>query len=128
MTPWVIGLHVLSLHNPNCYQDDARQCVAYNKQTTGIYARAPSGFSFGGYTNSYGHPSAYAGWTWHTPNGRFALTAALVTGYPAKPLRVLAMPSVRFDLPHDWTLRLVGGPRVEKQGAAVLHIALERPF
>jgi hypothetical protein len=125
MGAWVVGLHLLSLHSPGCWDDDFGRCVAYNKQTTGIYARAANGFSFGAFTNSYHRPSAYAGWTWQTDNGRWAVTAAAVTGYPAKPLRAMVLPSVAFDLPGRWTLRLTGGPRVEKGGAALLHFALE---
>jgi hypothetical protein len=128
VSPWVIGLHVLSLHSPAHWTDDFGARVAYNKATTGIYARADNGFTFGAYSNSYGKASAYAGWTWQTDNKRWAVTAAGVTGYPSKKLRFLVLPSVRFDLPSDWSLRIGGGPRVEKDGAALLHFALERPF
>jgi hypothetical protein len=128
MSPWVIGLHVLSLHSPGTWIDDLGHEVRYNKATNGIYARAANGFTFGAYTNSYDKASAYAGWTWQTENKRWAITAAGVTGYPSKALRFLVLPSVRFDLPADWSLRIGGGPRVEKDGASLVHFALERAW
>lgn len=124
---WIIGLHLLSLHAPNCY-DDRGQCRRYEVATTGLYAKAPSGLTFGGYTNSYGKPSAYAGWTFETRDKRFALLVAGVTGYARAPVVPLVAPSVRFEIGQWTALRVAGMPRFEKGGASVLHLAIERTF
>lgn len=124
---WVIGLHLLSLHSPNCH-DTRWSCEPYNNVNAGIYARAPSGLTFGAYRNSYGRPSAYAGWTFETDSKRFALSVAVASGYPARPINPLVVPSVRFDLAGQWSLRLSGGPRIDSKGATVVHASIERPL
>lgn len=121
---WIVGLHLLSWHDPGCHME-RWHCEPYNNRNPGVFARAPSGFTFGGYTNSYGLPSAYAGWTFETADRRFALTVGGVTGYPGSALRPIAVPSVRFGLGGSLALRIAGAPRVEKGGAAVVHMALE---
>ena len=123
-TSWLIGLHALTWHAPACYDDHGR-CIAYRKATTGIYARAPSGLTFGGYTNSYGRSSAYAGWTWETADKRFALTAGAVTGYERAALLPLLAPSVRIGLSGSTALRIAAIPRHGQQGAAILHLSIE---
>lgn len=74
MTAWVIGVHLLTAHAAS----------GYEAVTPGIYARHESGFTVGAYRNSIGRESVYAGWTWETPDRRFALTAGGVTGYERK--------------------------------------------
>lgn len=125
---WIVGLHLLSLHSPNCHHDNRGQCVRYEKATTGIYAMAPSGLTFGGYTNSYGSSSAYAGWTFETKSRRFALLVAGVTGYRRAAVLPLIAPSVRFEMTSRTAMRIAGMPRFEKGGASVLHLAIEHRF
>lgn len=123
VTPWIVGFHLFSLHDPGCYQERGN-CIPYNKTTTGVYAKSPSGFTYGGYTNSYGDPSAYAGWTFETRDRRFALLVGGVTGYERSPLLPLVVPSVRVPVTRTMSLRLAGLPRTGL-GAAVVHLALE---
>ena len=125
LSAWVIGLHLLAAHDPGCYQQHGR-CEPYKAATPGLYARAPSGLTFGAYRNSYGRGSAYAGWTFETADRRFALTVGGATGYPRATVIPLAVPSVRFGVACGWALRIAGAPRFEKGGAAVLHLAVER--
>lgn len=121
---WIVGLHLLSQHAPNCYLEQGH-CAPYNNSNPGIYFRAPSGLTVGGYTNSYRLPSAYAGWTFETQDRRFALTVAGVTGYPQAAVRPLVVPSVRLGLSERLSLRLAGAPRVDRDTAAVVHLSLE---
>lgn len=120
---WTLGLHLISLHAPNCH-DDGGLCKRYEALTPGIYARAPSGLSFGAYRNSYGRGSVYAGWTFETPDKRFALTVAGVTGYPQRGLRPMALPSIRWDLGAKTSLRIAAAPKVGGS-AALVHFAIE---
>ena len=119
---WVLGLHLISAHWPGCY-DFEGECRRYEVATPGIYARHEDGATFGAYRNSYGRPSAYAGWTFETKDKRFALTVAGVTGYPAAPLRLMVAPSVRFPI-GGMSVRLAGAPKIGAS-AALLHLALE---
>lgn len=121
---WVIGLHLLSQHDPACYPTHGR-CERYNNANSGIYARAPIGLTLGAYRNSYGRPTAYAGWTFETRDRRFALTVGGATGYPRAALVPLVAPSVRIGLTDTLALRLAGAPRVGKDSAAIVHLALE---
>lgn len=127
MTGWLIGLHLWSTHFGACY-DTTMGCRKYESATTGVYARAPNGGTFGAYTNSYGKPSAYAGWTFETADRRFALLVGGVTGYERAAVLPLIVPSVRFEIAQRTALRIAGAPRFEKNGASVLHVALERAF
>lgn len=124
LEPWIVGLHMISWHWPGCHDID-RRCEPYHNANVGVYARAPSGLTFGGFTNSYGRASAYGGWTFESPSKRFALTTALASGYPNRPVQVMVVPSVRFELRRGLWLRAAGGPRVDSKGAAVLHMTLE---
>lgn len=66
---WAIGLHLLTFHagvDPS-RGDTVRELAA----TPGIYAVAPSGFTFGAYRSSLSknggrgeHVASYIGWTW----------------------------------------------------------------
>lgn len=124
---WIIGLHLMSWHAPNCH-DDNGHCVRYEKATTGLYAKAASGFTFGAYKNSYGHNSVYVGLSVETDNKRFALTVAAVTGYPRGRIVPMVMPNARFDLTKELALRVAGAPGLGKSRAALLHVAIERTF
>jgi hypothetical protein len=127
MNAWIVGLHLWSSHFGACY-DLIGECKPYESATVGIYAKAPGGFTFGAYRNSYGKPSAYAGWTFETKDRRFALVVAGITGYDRATVVPAVVPSVRFYLGGHTALRIAGLPRFEKGGASVLHFALERSF
>lgn len=126
-TAWIIGLHLWSTHFGACYETPIG-CQQYESATTGVYWRAPSGLTIGGYSNSYGKDSFYAGWTFETADRRFALLVAGVTGYRRAAVVPAIVPSVRVDLRGGVALRLSAIPRVEKKGANVLHLAVERRF
>jgi hypothetical protein len=93
----------------------------------GLYVRMPSGLTLGAYRNSYGLGSAYAGNTWQTASGTWALTAGLVTGYPNRPVAPLLVPSVRLPLPglDGYAFRLALLPKPRPNGAAGLHLCFE---
>lgn len=122
---WIIGLHLWSTHFGACYETPLG-CRQYESETTGIYWIAPSGLTLGGYTNSYGKESFYAGWTFETEDKRFALLVAGVHGYPRMTILPAVVPSVRFPMTDKTSLRISGVPKVERGGAALIHIALER--
>ena len=84
----VIGVHLFSLHT----------APGLEAANPGLYVRHESGDTAGVFRNSYARTSAYAGYTLETADRRFALTLGAVTGYPAKPVLPLAVPSVRFGL------------------------------
>jgi hypothetical protein len=121
---WVVGLHLWSTHFGACYPmpDGCRQ---YETATRGIYWRAPGGFTVGGYRNSYGKDSTYAGWTFETADKRFALTVAGVTGYRRAAILPMLAPSIRFVVFDSWAIRASGAPKLGGS-ANVLHLAIER--
>jgi hypothetical protein len=138
-TAITLGVHLASWHAPSTYERThvtavdvhTRQPIAwatttyrYHTATPGLYVRLPNGLTAGAYSNSYGNPSAYAGWTWETPDRRFALTVGAVSGYAQGRLRPLVAPSMRLGLAPHTALRIAGAPKF-RGGAAVLHLALE---
>lgn len=74
MLDLVLGLHLLTAH----------AAPGYETATPGVYAMAPSGLTVGAYRNSYGRPTAYAGWTWS--EGRYHVTLIGATGYRRAPV------------------------------------------
>jgi hypothetical protein len=137
----VIGAHLVSLHGSPTYDCtprdaagtalyQAREC-AYQNLNPGAYVRLANGATFGAYRNSYGDASAYAGWTWQTEGGAFALTAGAVAGYRGSPIAPLVAPSMRLDLSEvaapGWALRvsLIPKPPRHHSATAVLHLSLE---
>lgn len=92
----------------------------------GIYLQAPSGLTAGIFRNSHGSVSAYGAWTWSTRDGRWALTAGAVTGYPGARVSPLLAPSARWPLADGWAVRLSFLPKPHSQGAAGLHLSIER--
>lgn len=115
----VIGLHLATAHFAGASASEM-QAV-----TPGIYVRAASGLTAGAYRNSDGRGSVYAGWTWATANGRWAITAGAVTGYPHARLSPLVVPSMRLELGGGWGLRVAGLPKPHSGGAAGVHVAIE---
>lgn len=119
----VLGVHLASLHSAGGLQS----------ANPGLYLRTESGFTAGVLRNSYSRTSAYAGWTFETQDKRFALTVGGVTGYPAKPVLPLLVPSMRIGL-SEWqpgaALRLsyLPKPPADFGRSHSLHFSLERGF
>lgn len=117
-----IGMHTVSRHSPS---------GDYQNANPGLYVMADNGLIFGGYRNSFGRLTYYAGWTtpeWH----RLSLTLAAGTGYrpdevPAlsNGLSVLAAPTIRLVTIGQASLKMVWLPRVEKSQVEVLHWTVE---
>jgi len=110
-----IGLHLGSLHSTSGWCD-------YNP---GVYARLDSGATFGAFRNSECRTSAYAGWTWEVKRGKLsaALTAGAITGYVARPVLPLFVPSIKVSV-----VRLSYTPKINRSGAHALHFSIERDF
>jgi hypothetical protein len=97
-------------------------------ETPGAYLRHSSGATGGCYGNSYDRLSCYAGWSWQTPGRMFAITAGAVTGYPARSVMPMLVPSVRLPLPQTEraAVRLAYLPKPMKHGTAPgLHLGIE---
>lgn len=118
----IVGLHIATAHVASATASDMH---AFNP---GVYVRTPAGLTGGLYRNSEGRTSAYAGWTWTTDDGRWALTAGAVTGYDHARLSALVVPSVRIDAGDGWSVRLAGLPKPHSNGAAGIHLAIERAW
>lgn len=125
LTPALIGLHLATAHF------GAPADAHLQSQTPGIYLRTAAGLTLGHYRNSHGLPSTYAGWTWSTADGRWAITAGAVTGYPRARVSPLLVPSARLPLGEgrrDWALRIAYLPKPHSDGAQGLHLSLEHAF
>lgn len=121
---WLLGVHLLTWHSAGCWEGPSG-CHSYNKATVGVYAREAGGLTVGAYRNSYGEPSAYAGWTWETRDRRFSLLVAGVTGYRRAPVTILVAPSLRVPLIQSSAFRLALIPDTKQ---VVLHLGLETRF
>lgn len=115
----VIGAHIGSSHfNPG-----------YENGNVGVYAKTSSGYTAGVVRNSYGRTSFYVGKTWETADKRFALTAGVITGYPAADVSPLLVPSYRHGLGDGWAARLSCLPKPPRNGASdAVHLSIERQF
>lgn len=129
LADWLIGIHLFTQHQPASY-DGPHGRHRYESITPGVYARAPSGLTFGAYRNSYGDPAAYAGVTLETRDRRWALLLAGVVGYHRSPLLPLIVPSVRFEIDERWAMRIAATPKPpgSDRGAAMVHLTVERQF
>lgn len=137
----VIGLHLASLHSPSPWK--------LSGENPGLYLKTEEGWTAGGYRNSYGRLSLYAGKTFETEDKRWALTVGGISGYqrisgPAacgenevntrshicqRPgtkgaIGPLVIPSVRLG-DDNLALRISYAPKVEKRSAHALHFSLE---
>lgn len=112
----------------------------YNNINPGVYVRWGY-FTAGTYHNSINKQSTYVGLTyeWETPSwpliSAVALTAGGVSGYPARSVIPFVMPSLRFDVYKDVSLRtaLVPEPlfvnrKLTGIRAAGVHFSIERRF
>lgn len=122
MSAVILGLHLATAHlGPFA---DTKSPI-----NPGIYVRAESGLTAGVYRNSVHRLSSYAGWTWETPNGRFALTVGAVSGYQDNALSPLIVPSMRMQLGDSLAGRISYLPKPPKfGGAAGIHFSLERKW
>lgn len=128
-----VGAHVVSYHAPN---------RNYNNVNPGLYYIKPGycgdGAVFGFYLNSFERLTTYAGCKWTIYSSErlsFDFFGGLTTGYRGDevPLRlgklaVFGVPSIRWDLAETVSLRIAAVPRLEKHGASLLHLSLERSF
>ena len=115
-----VGLHVASYHDSG----------NFNNVNPGVYYRADSGLTIGTYCNSESAKnhctlSSYAGYSLSSRsyNGfSTSLTLGVITGYQAGTMP-MAVPSVAYK-----NVRLAFVPKVNKLGANVLHLMLEKDF
>jgi hypothetical protein len=125
LLPSTIGLHIGSRHS----------APGYNDHNLGIYARWANaqgdGFAAGTYLNSQRATSVWAGYAWSWRMQALPLSAGLivggVSGYRAAKIMPMALPSAALHWGNT-AARLSYVPRVEKSGAAALHLSLEYTF
>ena len=114
----VIGLHVGSAHERG----------GYNNANPGVYVRSESGWTVGGYLNSYKRGSAYVGKAWSTDRWH-GLSAAIavggITGYPQNTVMPFAAPSVAWHAAGGTGARLAIIPRPNAKGSGVIHLMIE---
>ena len=114
-----LGLHTATWHDR----------PGYRAATPGLYWRLDNGATLGALSNSEGHFSAYAAWTWHTDEQRplsAAVSAGLITGYSLAPVVPLIAPSVAVRLGEQATARLIVLPKWHaKQGATAAQLDFE---
>jgi hypothetical protein len=113
-----IGLHVASHHSK----------PGFNNFNPGIYVETTDGYTAGTYDNSESHQSYYAGRTFEAqvlPHASVAVTVGAITGYRAAPVLPLVVPTLRIPLADKVSTRFAFIPRVEKKGAAAVHLMLE---
>lgn len=112
----VIGLHLASAHRGG----------GYEAGTIGLYARAPTGLTFGLLRNSERRLSGYAGWTMETHGRDMAVTLGVITGYSSAPISPMLVPSVRIALGQGWAVRLAYVPKPRTpRGSDALHLTIE---
>lgn len=112
---WVLGAHLLSAHAQ----------PGYEAATVGLYARAPGGMTVGALRNSERSLSLYAGHTWQTADGRWALTAGVISGYSSARLNPLLVPSVRVPLGAAAAARISLIPKPRNGGSSAVHFSVE---
>jgi len=118
-TAQTVGLHLVSVHSRD----------GFNNTNPGLYVRTYSGWTTGVFRNSYSRVSVYGAYTWETDGQvSVALTAGAVTGYRARAIMPLVVPSVAYHF-GDSAIRLAIIPKPPtKGGAAAAHLMVERHF
>lgn len=116
-----IGAHMGSIHFP---QNDN------NNFNPGLYYRSDEGWTGGFYYNSERRMSVYAGrtFTYSVHDWKFSATVGGVTGYQRAAVLPMLVPSIATPPIGGERLRVAYIPRIEKDGAGVLHFMLERNF
>lgn len=133
LLPNTLGLHIGSRHS----------VAGFNNSNPGLYGRwadaHENGWAAGTYFNSERAQSVWGGYSWSSPKlalgsvglrafgASAGLTLGGVTGYRAAKLLPLVVPSAALHL-GDAAARLTYVPKVEKRGAAALHLSLEYRF
>ena len=121
-----IGVHIGSVHFP---------AKDYNNFNPGVYVYH-NGWTAGTYYNSERHQSFYAGYTFeYAPSFasgmvRLGATVGAITGYERAKLLPMVVPSVSVSIPGGLgsAVRIAVIPPLERNGSAVLHLALEARF
>lgn len=116
MLDLILGLHLVSMHAPD---------KDHNNQNLGAYVRTAEGWTAGGYRNSIGRNSFYAGRTFEY--GPFGVTLAGITGYQKKGglgfsrggITPMLAPSVCYG-----PVRISYIPRIGER-SSVAHLSLE---
>ena len=111
----LIGLHLGTVHVPSTPPCDVN---------LGLYVQTTEGVTLGAYRNSECLRSVYAGVTFETDDGRFALTLGGATGYRTAPVVPLVVPSVRLPITDSVAARasLLLNPM---GGASGVHLSIE---
>ena len=129
LAPVAVGLHLGAWHSdPTACQPVLTRCESI---TPGAYIQTAGGWLAGGYRNSLGRPTVYAGRIlWHWQRGGWALDVAgvLATGYPAAAVVPLVTPTVtRWDRAGRWGVSVGYLPRLGRANPThVLHFELVR--
>ncbi len=122
-----VGVHVGSVHFP---QNN------FNNVNPGLYVAGsinnvpvlPDGrYVVGAYYNSERKGSLYAGFIYPVTEYVDVVLGA-ITGYSAAPILPLVAPSLHFPIMGAWSGRVLYVPKIEKSGAHVIHLSLERKF
>jgi hypothetical protein len=111
----LVGAHLASAHVRG----------GYEAATVGLYARGDDGLTVGALRNSERRLSFYAGRTWQTSDGRWAITVGAISGYRAAVVSPLVVPSVQLPLGTATAVRLSLIPKPRAGGSAAAHLSLE---
>lgn len=124
------GMHVGSHHFPN---------EGWNNVNPGVYLRGSinsrsdelrwldGDYVVGAYYNSERKGSLYAGRIYPIA-ANLDVVVGVISGYKAAPILPMVVPSVHFRLLDGWNARVHYLPKIEKSGAHVVHLSLERKF
>lgn len=121
MAGTIIGLHLGTKH----FSADKQ----WNDFNPGAYAKLSNGFTAGVFKNSESNTSYYVGATISKPVStslEVSATIGVMQGYNRGTM-LFALPSVAYKF-SDYALRIGYVPKIDKQGAAGLHLMLEQKF
>lgn len=111
-----VGMHVGSQHFP---------AKDFNNSNPGIYIKMKSGLTAGTYYNSERRVSVYVGQTYDW--GPMSVTLGGITGYKMA-VMPMVVPSIRLLRNETTSVRIAVLPKIEKQGATVVHLMLEYKY
>lgn len=122
-----VGVHVGSKHWPQAEWNNVNPGV-YLRGSINSSAWAPNGdYVVGSYYNSERRQSAYVGYIVPVAPGVDVIVGG-ISGYRRATILPMVVPSVHFPLVDNWSARVSFLPKVEKSGANVMHLSLERKF
>ena len=119
----VIGVHIGSVHAPKAEWNNVNPGIYYRHESPDWYKNVVVGT----YYNSERRQSAYAGVVYPLTDN-IDVTVGAITGYKRAPVLPLVVPSFHFNVSGPWDARIHYLPKVEKSGAHVLHLSIERRF